>query len=254
MSRFRIIGITLLAVLALSAAAASATQAAPFWTVRGTRLAAGQTHNITGKVFSASFTLSVPEAGITLFCASEKGEKGVLIGSNKGQPGTGSGTLVLSECTVAGNGKECKVEEPVETVPLISELVESAVKGKAGNQLLAEFKPATGAKFATVRFEGSRCLVKEATLTGSVAAEVLTDPGEEKIELEQTAKEAHSWLSRFPATPIEEVSLINTAGESKIVSVGLSSFGDTVILTGTALGLLANSKFESEETSWSPLP
>jgi hypothetical protein len=51
MKRSRLIGVTLLAIFALGTVAASAAQAeeAPFWTVKGTRLEAGQTRFITAK-------------------------------------------------------------------------------------------------------------------------------------------------------------------------------------------------------------
>ncbi len=155
-----------------------------------------------------------------------------------------------------GNGApECKVEETIKSVPISSKLVESVTGGEAGKQLLTEFKPLSGSTFSTVHFTGTDCTVKEVGLTGVIAAEVLTDSAaEEKIELGQAPKEAHSWLDRFPEEQIKEVALVNSAGEVKIEKIKLLGFGDAVSITGEALGLLANSKSVPEQINWSPLP
>lgn len=256
MARLKIIVSVLVAGLALGMIAASTAQAltAPFWSIGGTRLVAGKTHNITGKVYR-SFTLSVPADGVVLSCSKETVERGVLTGSEVGQPGSGTGVLALSGCVLeAGNGApECKVAETQKTVPVSAKLVENVEAGGGGKRLLVLFKPLSGNVFSSVLFEGAACEVEEAKLTGAVVAEVLTDPGEEVIELGQARKEAHSWLERFPSSSIREVWLV-AGGTGKVAKLELSTFGESVALTGTALGSLANAKFEPEEVNWSPLP
>ena len=249
------IGVTLLTVLALTAIAASSAQAitAPYWAISGTRLGAGQTHNITGKAVGG-FTWSAPTLGITITCTAFKLKEGVLLGSAAGAPGTDNEVVEFTGCTVAGNGTACTLSGgAIKTNTLKLELVENVVGGASGKQLLTEFFPASGASFVTITFAGT-CTVKSTTVAGSVAAEDTTDTSPEKtIELGEAAKEATSWNLLFPATAIKEVSLIKN-GAAEIVKVGLEFFGFESILTGTALTLLANSKFETEAVNWSPLP
>jgi len=254
MKRFRAIGLALVTVFALSAIVASAAQAvtAPFFTVGGTRLVAGKTHNIDARAFPGSrFTLATPALGVSITCTSFNTEKGVLLGSNPGEPGKDNQFSVFSGCTVTGNGEPCSVVEPITTNALTSELVES----QNGKQLLEEFKPTTGTTFVVIRFTGTGCTVPESIVSGAVAAEVLTDPAEGKIELGQTPTEGTSFLVKFPATTITEVLLINSSGTKETGKVKLEAFTEPSTLTGTALVLLASTKFEPERSAkWSALP
>jgi hypothetical protein len=255
MSRFRLIGVALVAVFTMGVVAASA-QAVPFWTIGGTRLEAGQTHNITDKQFTA-LELSTPETGVTISCPTLE-SIGVLLGSNEPEPGKNNDVAKFKGgCTVTGNGEKCKIKEPITTSPLKSELVENVLnKKEAGKQLLVEFFPENAEKvFATLEFEGEKCKIKSTKVTGSTAAEVLFDPDGDVVELGQTPEQATSWLFEFPAAghAIHEVWLV-TAGTGTVAKVGLTTFGDESEEIGTVLVLLANSKFESEEKLWSPLP
>jgi hypothetical protein len=243
--------VTAFVLSAVPASTALATSA-PYWSVNGTRLAAGQTHNITGKAVGR-FLLTVPADGIQLSCKKDEGEKGVITGSTESNPGRGTGVLQLSGCVLeAGNGfPECKVVESTKTASLSAELVEKASSPKV---LLAEFRPAKGGVFQTVHFEGAKCTVTVASLEGSVAAEIVTDSlAEETLELGQAKKEASTWNLRFPSTPITKVISVKE-GVAEERETGLVAFSDVVAITGTSLGSLANSKFEPEETLWSPLP
>jgi len=91
-----------------------------------------------------------------------------------------------------------------------------------------------------------------------VAGQVLTDPNKppelgELVKLPNTKKEATSWLLNFPEKPITSVWLIK-AGVGSQVSVGLLAATEPATFEGTVLVLLANSKRESVEEKWSPLP
>ncbi len=231
---------------------AEGTGTSPSWSVKGTRLKESEAHNITAKAFSASLELSTPEAGIVVKCTKLKAKEGLLWGSNGENPGTSTEIVEFSECSVTGNGTTCKVSEPITTNQLESELVENVESKKVGKKLLVEFFPTSGTNFATLVFSGE-CKIKETKVTGKVAAEALTDPGEEAIELGQSAKQAKSWLFKFPASPVKEVWLVK-AGTGSAVKVELTAFGDTSVEEGTALVSLANGKLEAEETEWSPLP
>ena len=147
---------------------------------------------------------------------------------------------------MTGNGAACTLPKPIVTEPLSSELVENVENARLGKRLLIEFFPSTGSLLANLEFGGT-CTNAKTKVTGKVAAEVLVDPGEEKIELGGTPKLAKSWLIEFPKASISEVWLIK-AGVGKAVSVGLSAFAVPATEEGTVLALLANG------AEWSPLP
>jgi hypothetical protein len=156
---------------------------------------------------------------------------------------------------VTGNGAECKVKEPIMTKPVKSELVETE-KGEKGS-LLTEFFPNKGALFTTIEYLGT-CAHQTIAVEGSVAAQVRVDPNKppelgELVTLPNTKKEGTSWLLNFPATAITSVWLIK-AGVGSQVSVGLLAGTEPAAFEGTVLVLLANSKRESVEEKWSPLP
>jgi hypothetical protein len=269
-SRVRLMLVALLGVFAFSAVAAAAAQAeeAPFWSINGTRLGAGETHYITAKKYSEKFVLS--SAGHKIECSNGRvtenaSQRSVLIGSAAGSPGTNLEVIEFFEgCKVTGNGTKCKVVEPIVTNPVKSELVETE-KGEKGS-LLTEFTPAKGANFVTIKFEaetGGECKVKETAVSGGVAGQVRVDPNKppelgELVSLPNGKKEGTSWLLNFPATPIKEVWLIKEGTGSKVKLEELLFFSEESTLEGTALVLLAKvseGKLVSEETTkWSPLP
>jgi hypothetical protein len=259
MHRWRSIGIVVVAVLVLGATAVSSAQAispAPFFTINGTRLVAGKTHNFAGHIVKP-FVLNTPEQGVKIECARLTVEKGVLLGSNEGEPGKAAGIAKFTSCSmVEGNGAPgCKLEnETITTNQLLSEQVENVSGTGGGKQLLKEIFPASGANFVTLHFTGSDCTTTETAVSGQVVAEVLLDNAAEgRIELGQAPEQATSWLSKFPPTAIKEVWLI-TNGVGKIAKTKQLAFGDSSTQTGTELSLLANASFAPEAALWSPLP
>jgi hypothetical protein len=251
MKRFRMIGVALLAVFALGAVVASAAQAEGYWTIQGSRLAAGKTHNFTAKAVT-NFALVTAEAGATITCTAFKLKEGVLLGSNPGAAGTSNEVVVFEKCSlVEGNGAPaCKLKsETLTTNSLKNELVESET-----GTLLTLFTPASGTVFITLEFEGT-CTTNPTKVTGSVLGEDTTDPtvagGSEEIIKLGSLKEETSWNLRFPNPALTKY--VNAKGE-KITIKGLTAFGDASTQTGTALTLLANSKGETESINWSPLP
>jgi len=247
------IGVGFLAVLALSAMVASAAQAvtAPDWTIGGTRLVAGKTHNLAARI-KTEFILKTPAEGSEIICTGLAITSGVLLGSNAGEPGTDNEITDFTGCSVTGLGGNCKVEGgAITTKPLKSELVEDAT----GKKLETLFEPAKGVEFVKVKFEGSECKTKETAVTGQVVAENTTDTATEgNIELGQTPSEATSFNLRFPSTPITEV-VKYKAGVATLTDVEeQEAFTDPSIQTGVSLTLLANTKFVAEYSNWSALP
>jgi len=257
-----------LAVFALGAVVASGAQAeeAPFFSIGGTRLASGKTHNITAHGIK-NFILTTPSQGTNITCTNLAVEKGVLLGSNAGTQGKADQVSAFSGCKLeAGNGAStgCHLSateggaenSTITTNPLHGELVENVESGHGGKKLEELYTPATGSVFVTIFFGPNLtdCGVLSTKVTGSTAAEVVKDPGEESIELPGPTPEETSFTTRFPKTAIAEVWLVS-GGTGKIVEVGQVAFSHPSVQEGTALVLLANSKFEAEtKTKWSPLP
>jgi hypothetical protein len=239
MTRFRLIGVTLLAMFALGAVvAASVAQAteAPYWTINGTRLAKGATKYVSAKTYKES-ELNLEAGSKKVKCTKTKVpfEGAVLLGSSAGEPGTSSETFEYSGCKVEGNGSECKVKEPIVTSQLRSELAENS-----SEYTLVELKPVSGATVATLGFEGGACTIKETKVTGSVAAEVLTT-AEQKIKMPTEHITGESWIYRFPTTAIKSVVLFKE-GKGETVEVGLTAFGESAKAAGTAQISLAEVK------------
>jgi hypothetical protein len=265
MQRFRLIAVALLSVFALGAVVASAAQAeeAPFWTVGGTRLEAGQTRFITAKTYKPTTNPWLLSGdGLKITCTEVAIlPHGVLLGSEPGEPGTNDEIVSFKTCKVEGNaGKEEKVKgecetvsEPINTTNLKSELVEDKTKTK----LLVLFEPATGTLLAELTFP-KPCKIEKAKVTGSVNAEVLTDPGEKVIELPNEKIEAKSWLLDFLSTQPVDIWLIKGGVGKEVETKALEVNGTTATLTGIALVLLAelnkNNELVSTEEEWSPLP
>jgi opacity protein-like surface antigen len=264
MTRFRMIGVALLAVIALSAVMASMAQAeeAPYFTIGGTRLVAGKTHNIDSRAVK-TFTLTNSLGNPVIKCTGLGTEEAVLLGSNAGNPGKDNEISVFTGCTMTGNGAACKlaktekgeVTTTIKTEPTKSEQVENVEAGHVGKKLLEEFFPASKANGFVKLFFTGECTVFATTVSGQTVAEVVLDNASEgSVELGQTPQQRTSWLLRFPAAPITEVWLIS-GGVGKAVETVQTAFGTNSIQEGTALVLLAGTKFQPEPTAlWSPLP
>jgi hypothetical protein len=257
MKRLTMIGVVLVAMFAMGAifSASALATSAPYWSINGTRLAAGQTHNITAKSVTAAFTLTTPKLKTEIKCTGFSVKEGVLLGSSETNPGTNNEVVVFTGCKLEkGNGgpTECTLTSTTLTTnSLKSELVEKAVAPKI---LLTEFFPAKGSTFITLPFTGKGCLLTSVAVEGSTAAEVTTDnTAEETVELGQAAKQATSWNLRFPTVTELKVILVKE-GTAKEEKTELIAFGFASEEVGTALVLLAGPKFEDEEVNWSPLP
>jgi hypothetical protein len=261
MRRFRLMGIALLVVFALGAIVASAAQAeeAPYWTVTGTRLEAGQTRFITAKTYKTSVPF-VLTGGTTAISCTETTvlPHGVLLGSEPGNPGTADLISSFKNCKVEGNEKvkgekpECeKVTEPINTTNLKAELVLDKTKTK----LLVLFQPAAGTLLAEPKFP-TGCKFESTKVTGSVLAEVLNSK-EEAITTSSAKVEEESGLLKFPATQPVHVWLIKGGTGTEIEAKGLEAFGTPATLSGIALVLLAELNSSNQLVStgelWSAL-
>lgn len=244
--------LALVAMLAFGAVAATAAQAetGPFWSIEGTRLGTGATEEVTGKAVTAQV---LSAGGKVVTCQKVEPKAGAkIIGEATGEAGKAETTLRYSECTVTGDGTNCEVEKgEVETKALKAELVEDAATKK---KLLVDFLPASGKTFAELKFTkpGGECEVAATKVTGiDVLAEVLTDPGNETVELGGPARgSAKSWYleievpqpTAFWLIKEEKGKEVKIAKEEK-----LEAFGGAATLEGKALISLVSGK------EWSPL-
>ncbi len=242
--RTRSVIAALLAVFALGGVTAAAAQAeeAPFWTVNGSRLASGQTRFITAKLISTNLTIDAPSLGIAVKCEALALKEGVLSGSNAGEPGTGNQAIELAKCKQEGNGTSCTVAEPIVTTSLRKVLVLDPTRQK----LLVWLFPLKGAKWTTIKFNGTCSTIKEMTVEGSLAGEV-TNTEEVPVELPNKKIEATSWYVRYPATPIKKIWSIK-GGVGKEEKVELTAATEPATLSAVLLITLLSKE------NWSPLP
>jgi hypothetical protein len=159
------LGLSLIAVLAMSIAA-SAAQAAPtleeaVWAVEGTSIGtstetvgckANGTISLAGTIAETAVTLTAKKVECLSTAATPVLEKAVI--KNSGTTALDEGKLRFSEITVDGLGSECKVTEPITTAAINTSLVKAEVTGKVASNLGDTFVPATGTTgtFATVQF------------------------------------------------------------------------------------------------------
>jgi hypothetical protein len=245
-NRMKLIGVALLATFALGAVTATTAQAeeAPYWSIEGTRLAAGKTAEVTAKAVSDK---TVTAGGVTVTCTGGKLKAGaVMIGSNAGEPGKAEGVIELTGCTVSGNGEGCEVPGgDITTEPLTGELAYAKNK----KSLVGVTTPKKGKTFVSMRFEGSGCTTQEAILKGSIVGGIFTDSSGragELLELGESVAQATSFIGKASGTARSEVWLI-TGGSGKAVEVELTAFGTEAALAGEDLASLVSGKL------WSPL-
>src|ERR1700682_1296099 len=262
-SRGRLMLVALFGVLALSAVTAVAAQAveAPRWSTGGAGkiLGAGETHFITAKAYSANFKLKT--GNVTVTCTEIKLREGSLLGTAAGNGGANNEVIEFKNCTVSGTAggkpiEKCKVNEPIVTNPVRSELVETekGVPGTSGS-LLTLFEPAVGATFLTVSFTtetGGNC-PPGTHVTGKMAGQVLTDPENgtlgKLVELPKVnSAEAKSWLINFPNIRITRVGRIK-GGVLTEENISLEASSEPATVEGTALVLLAKRETNGELVS-----
>jgi hypothetical protein len=255
MKRIKTTGVVLLALFAFSAIAATAAQAegtegAPYWSIEGTRLAAGKTFEIIAKSKGVQ-KLTATTSGQVVSCNTLKLKPGsVLLGSNGNEPGKNDETIEYGECSVTGNGSPCEpTGKEIKTEPLSSELAYAENK----KSLVVEFTPTTGKVLAKLTFTGTGCTVTKTTVTGQVVTKALSDAATPVLlELPNTVTQAESWLLEAPTTAIRHIWLI-TAGTGKAVETEeLNSFGTESVYSGTALINLAVNGTPVAK-NWSPL-
>jgi hypothetical protein len=251
MNRIRTIGVVLLALFAFSAVVATAAQAeeqGPYWSIEGTRLAAGKTFEVAAKQIGAQTLSAKPDA---VACSSLSWAPGsVLLGSNGSEPGKADATITYKGCTVTGNGEECEIENgEVKTVPLSAEPAYSSNK----KSVVLEFKPTTGKTLATIKFTGTCTISPSTTVAGEVVAGVLTDAEPPVLlELGTTPPQATSFLLKLTNKAKEKIFLVKGGTGTEVETEEVTAFGHSGSLGGISLISLAV-KGTTVTKSWSLL-
>jgi hypothetical protein len=257
MGRLKLAGLALLvssslSVIVVTTANAEGTEGAPYWSIEGSRLAAGKTQEVIGKAVSNKVLTAT--TGQVIVCTSGKLKPGaVLIGSNGNEPGRAEGVVELRGCTVTGNGTKCTVEGGgINTEPLTGELAYAENK----KSLVGVSAPKKGKVFATIHFTpetGGSCTVASTKVTGEVVGKGLTDESTPVLlELPNHVAPAASWLGEAPTTAIRHLWVV-TAGTGKAVETEeINAFGAEAVLTGKDLALLATNGVSNGKL-WSPL-
>jgi hypothetical protein len=260
MRRLQATGVALLVACALGAIAATAAQAeeAPYWSIEGTRLAAGKTFEITAKAVGTEGSevkkggvLLPPQAGIEIGCKKVKFAKGaVLLGSNAGEPGKADETIEYSECVQTGAGEPCEVTKgEVKTEPLTNELAYAENK----KSLVVTYTPAKGKTYTVVHFTGTGCTLAEAVIKGVVVAGVYTDAEPPVLlELPNGVAQAESFLFSSQRVSKSKIWLIKGGTGAAVETEEITFAGLEGYVSGTLLINLAE-KGEPVKRKWSPL-
>lgn len=176
--QFRMMLGAALAVLALTAVAATAAQAAtegPFYNIAGTRLASGETANVSAK---AEFHYTVDLGGTSFIqCGKMSYSTGAKITGSSGASSSGTTTTIsFAEC--GGPEENCKVENNGFSTNPLTGTLGYATATRTG-KLLELFAPSTGQTFATIKFVGSHCLVvgEQISMLGKIIGGVSTKTG-----------------------------------------------------------------------------
>lgn len=199
---FRNTLVAMLSVLAFSAVAVSAAQAAegPFYKVAGTRLAEGESKELTAK---GAITFTNPSTEATIKCESAKFLTGAKIdGSTGANLGSGEVRIEWPDCTTTGLGKECRIEGPDQTVALKEDL--AFLNTTRSGDLVVVLVPKAGTRFITVSLNGN-CTFTQTSFAGSLVAYLENSKGE-KIEVGKEPAEAKTLQLKL-ASGIKQVYL-----------------------------------------------
>lgn len=197
----------------------------PFYKVEAKRLEAG------GEEMTAKAKTNFVLKGLTvsIVCKKSSVKKGATINGSKGaNSATSTETIEFGECTVEGNGTPCELEGGKLTTNALTNTLAYDEKERTGH-IDVLFAPTVGAQFATIKFVGTGCKVKEAVAEGSVAADGLVEGAEAKLG---KGKEAKVGELKFPAK--EKEVFIEVGGKEEAKKPSLKAFGFAATLEGTS--------------------
>jgi hypothetical protein len=208
MKKTKMLGLVILVVFALSAIVATAAQAksGPFFRIKGTRLVAGQKEGLTAKIQTATFSLKA--TGVTITCKKLSVKAGAeIIGSTGANSSTSKETIEFSECSLAGNGPNCKLEKTtITTEPVKNTLDYPKNPPIANDPKLILFQPEVGSVFVNIPVvpgEPKGCTVEgKLAVEGSVLGEAQNEK-KEAFRLKVIVPETKNGLVHFPSKGTE---------------------------------------------------
>jgi hypothetical protein len=165
MSRTKSLTLTVMAVLAVSAAAASDASAAPHWIINGTALASGSSESVLGLLSTgnASIQVAISKIETDVLCTSAEATE-TITGPNKDEDSNGP---VFSGCSIS-KPAGCGLTNPIVVKPLTSELLATETGGVG----LDTWSPKTGDEFVSLTISGTACVVEGVyQVTGKVQCE-----------------------------------------------------------------------------------
>lgn len=239
MNRMRTIGMALVAVLALSAAAAVVATAVegPFWKVEGSRLLAGETRLLLPSatanfIFSSNIGILITCAGLRLPVANEM----QIIGSSGANGGRSLERLEFTGCTVTGNGTGCDVESGLFVTNLLVTLLGYSTATRSG-LVLVLFAPDSGTEITTLRFTGlgvGECKASSALWSGNLTG--LARVNGQLLEVgKEPAETLHGEVNFSGNT---KTIWIENGGTLDEIKSKFEWGGNAMKLTGTALLLI----------------
>lgn len=213
-------------ITASGIATSTASASGPYWHVNGKKLGQGETRQVklqmkgTG-VISVKISEGV-ELGIE--CKTGLTEGATIAGQGKLQ-GQGKARFTFTQCRLVKPQEACTIEEPVTTSQLKYQL---GINPNNKQQKFVELFVPKENHFLVIKFVPSSCVLKEITIDGSVAAEVMP-----------TEKEGQEALLSFPAKPITEVLLEQQVAEPSLDggAVTLGAFFGARLATGEPWGV-----------------
>jgi hypothetical protein len=221
MKRIRIIGLTLVAVFAISAVAASGASAAEYiYKVNGAKLEAGATKAVSAKA-KTPFVLKGEIIGLKSDTKCNKLKLATIEPApviKGGTPGISEEKIVFEECAGTLGGSACK-SVTVENTPALNEIVTVVLPAAKAGKLATLFTPKTGTLFTTIKLKECGIVTTEGKVEGTSVG--LNSEGE-------AVAQAITW-----AAPAEEVTKVKQSSGAE-VAVGLKFGGNVATLEGIA--------------------
>jgi len=262
MTRIKIAGLCLVAVLMMSAVAvetAAAAEGGPLWYGKksGTTetLALGVTVGIESTGTPEEFHLETTIKGTesTIKCKVLNETNAALIGGN---PGSGYATVEFKECSVEGiGGVVCSVESEAKVAKVIGPfrvVTHLVFPRSVRNRALVLFWPFSGSTFVTFKTAGTLCPFKgNVHVKGCTLAELWQGGAASSSGVLNKENELN-----FPKTPVEEYEIFEggafKAKECKLTSQFEAEAEEKAIQRGrVSLGFTAPAKTKGyEEGGW----
>jgi hypothetical protein len=239
----KLLALALIVACAAGAIATAAAQAVvvegPIVQVEREGLVSGATQEVTAAGKTA-FVFKVSSVKIRVECKAVKVKSGAtLVGAELTSGAKGKETLEFSECKGGGEGeslKECEPEGGKVTSAALADTLGFATETRTG-ALLVLLTPESGTTLASLKFSGSGCALKTATVTGNLIAAVYSGGSAVEVgknEVEAVKQELRLSASEKTIYTEKEGTLTLTKGSLKIDEAASTLEGQATLELTTA--------------------